>query len=723
MAIRLWLSEMRAMAAMVVSCSFDVVAGSFPETRAVRGEVKQPPCHMPDHGSGRFRGPRRPLHRGSLFPYLATTFPAVPPPLHNRNTARRPLATALPWAALAALVLGPLAAAQPADPQPAVPAIVARPAAAAVTPSPARTLAAYALVESWVRAGAVPAEPPRADLEALRDTDLPGDAPLTGAAVQLRLAGRLIGRGSDMGGGPTSLWHAAREAWAEAAPRLPRTAGAGLEAEAVARETLRQVMISVELAGPPILIIPTPATHEDVSLALAPGLDGVAVRFGAADPGREAQTAAIFPGQMLVANMLPGAALAAAASRAGGSATLGLVPPKELVEKHGAVLMRFRVSHVAQTGPGAPPEFLDRGGRIIRTADMTAAHLRTTADRLAHHIAARLTGPDGGAAAYDPWRDAPGDAALTAADRALAAAALSAYSRLPHAGPDQIFALSVAREIEADLTQMRATRPLPAPEAAIVAALTVGIHDGAAPDAADLLRAVYSEEAGFAPQLPPAARAVVAYGLANLAARPNAPDDLRALASSAVRAIFRETPTGQLVAQMPWLGWAEVMLADAQASGGDAAADIPAAIALRRMREQVWEHMITATDAAADEQDMIGAIIFTRSSRPVPTWQAARPLAFIASMLADNRLTDPGEVNTELVRLLTALRFLRQLQADDTSMWLYPSRDRALGGIRDSLWNQRMPLEASALTLLAVTETLNALDRRAAAQTPAPSQP
>lgn len=662
--------------------------------------------------------------------------------MHGGNTARCPFATALPLgtlaAAAAALLVMSAASRTWAEPVPPTattsPALADAPLEApAPIPSPAATLAAYGLVESWIRAGEVPADPAAAGLDAIKDPQ----GTIGGAAVQLRLAGRLIGRGSaiagdgaagggGVGGGPESVWRAAREAWTEAASRIPRGGGAGLDAEETFRETLRQVMISVELAGPMIAMVPTPATYDEAALSLAPGLDGVAVRFGGAGAGKgEGRAAAIFPGQMLATNTLPGSALAAAASRAGNDATLGLVRPADLVEKHGAALMRFRVSHVAQTGPGSPPVFLDRGGRTIATADLSVAELRATAQRLADHLYARVIGPHRGSDTYEPWRDATGSAELTAMDQALVAAALHAFSKLSHLDPPtRLLRENAAIELEDHLSAMRRLRERSPVEAAIVAALTVGIHDRAAPDADKLLRAVYSPDAGFSPELPPAARAVIAFGLVRAAARPDAAADAIPLAQSAVRAVFRDTPSDRLVAQMPWLGWAELELIDLlRARNPDAPADVPAAIALRRMREQVWEHMVTHADAGGDEQDMVGAIIFTRSRQPIPTWQSARPMAFIATMLGDARLTDPGEVSGEVIRLLTGLRFLRQLQADETAMWMYPSRERALGGIRASLWDQSMPIEASAMTLLAVCQTLESLEKQAARRAAPPPAP
>lgn len=558
-------------------------------------------------------------------------------------------------------------------------------------PSPAATMAAYRLVESWVRAWETPADAGAAGLERIGE-----DGAIGGAAVTLRLAGRVIGRGSDLGGGAESVWRAARQAMAEADRRLPR--GSGLLAEEALRETTGQVMISLELAGQPLAIVPTPATYSDAAVALAPGLDGVAVRLGAA--GR---VGAVFPGRMLASNMLGGTALSQAAAEAGGDAALGLVEPKELVERHGASLLRFRVSHLAQTSPGQPPVFLERGRRVVEVGEMTAGALREMADRLYGHLRARMRDINGASQVYEPWRDAVSGAPLTSAEVALVGYAAGRYAALSHvdrsAGEE---AAAWAGEVLWRAQRHAEGAALKGVEGAIAAALLAASGETLSEAALGLLREAYTREDGFAERVPPAARGAIALGLVRAAAES---DEMREVAERAVRAAFRETPEGQLVSQMPWLGWAEVGLARGE--------DVPAAVALRRMRERVWEHQLTAAVAGRDDLDLVGGIVFTKGRTAIPTWQAARPLAFIATMLGDGRLTEEGEFNSELVRLLTSLRFLRQLQVDESAMWMYPNPELAMGGIRASVWDQRMPIEASALTLLAVCETLEALEKKA----------
>jgi len=78
--------------------------------------------------------------------------------------------------------------------------------------------------------------------------------------------------------------------------------------------------------------------------------------------------------------------------------------------------------------------------------------------------------------------------------------------------------------------------------------------------------------------------------------------------------------------------------------------------------------------------------------------------------LRDPRLTERGEIQGEIVRLMEALRYLRQLTASQSEAHMYKDPAKAIGGVRASLFDQRMPPEATAMTLLTVCETLRSLE-------------
>ena len=127
------------------------------------------------------------------------------------------------------------------------------------------------------------------------------------------------------------------------------------------------------------------------------------------------------------------------------------------------------------------------------------------------------------------------------------------------------------------------------------------------------------------------------------------------------------------------------------------------------MREQVWKHQLSAAELSGERLDLAGGIVFTAGRNPLPTWHTARPMAFIATMLADVRLTEREEFARELSHVLGALRFLRQLSAGDAEGHMYRLPRRAMWGVRNSVWDQRMAPEATALTLMTVSEVVRSL--------------
>ena len=197
----------------------------------------------------------------------------------------------------------------------------------------------------------------------------------------------------------------------------------------------------------------------------------------------------------------------------------------------------------------------------------------------------------------------------------------------------------------------------------------------------------------------------------------NQPDSAPAVgrdrALESVRALLRETPPGEAVSLLPWIGWAELDLA------GDAA-DIPSEIALRDVRSMVWRHQLQPADVGEDGRDLVGGVVFTRGRAPLPSWQTMRPLAFLATMFGDDRLTDAADVPDEATRPLASLRFVMQLAVGDAEMHMFRDRARALGGVRLAPWDQRQTLEASSLALLTLSEAIHAAARRAPAAQPAP---
>lgn len=579
-------------------------------------------------------------------------------------------------------------------------------------PSPDDALRAHARAEPWVRQWRVPPDaldPPRA----------------AGACVTLRAGGRTVGRGAAWSADPFTRDGASPAPLATAAAAALAEAGAVIRVpnDAAREDSLRLVaadlLVSVELAGP--LSPFEPATWEDAEADLRPGLDGVAVRI--VPPERDGRAPepgpilAMFPSQMLLTGTLPHRALAALCAQAigDGGAAAALEEPAKLRDRHAIRMFRFRAAHAAQPAVDRPPVLLYRGQRLIPPVTvLTVGELREFGGRLA---------------AWIERRPQPAPGTTDAGPRALGAYALSRWAAVqPDASERARLASAAVRLADGASAQIAATwagletgGPGEAPaRAPAVALASLAVHaaaprqvPGADERLAEVWSAVHAPGAGFTPAIPSPIR-----GLLVLAALGHPGGGrVAAEAPGALRAGFADP--AQIVGQMPWLGWAELRRAGA--------GDVPAAAALRQMRDQLWKHQVSIADAGEDALDMCGGIVFTGGLRegrvtPYPTWQCVRPLAFAATMLGDPRLTEPAERPREIARLMQALRYLRQLETDDACGWMLADA-AAVGGVRAAVWDQSQPADATALTLLCVAETLNsiaALERGPPAGAPGP---
>lgn len=559
-------------------------------------------------------------------------------------------------------------------------------------PSAQVTMTAYRTLEQWVREWNVP------EKTSMIDPD--GTA---GACVTLRLSGRVIGRASFMSQDKTAIWQAARRAWREAAGEL------GVEKDALrdehTKEAAARVTIDLQLAG--ALTPITARSFAEAEDGLSPGIDGVAARAGEEIEG-------FFPGEMLSSNALPGRALQALSGRLG-------LPPLELgqlIDKNGLRAYRFSFIHLAQTQPGEAPVFLTRGGRVISPAELTGATIRSLATRIATHIENHKwpgDEPHGLMGTYLPLQESYDPRIAGAREQGIAAYALLRFARTPGIDAEsRKKAIVEAHRIVSDLTQVSANEvdPLTSPVDAAAWLLAwseltrldpaVG-HTEFAVKASSTIKAAWDDRDAWSVKTPAVGRAFIAFAMARSASLVPEQSWMKSAATDAVRGLFRQTATGELVALMPWLGWAELALAE----GTD---NVPATTVLREMRTTIWGHQVGSGELAPDLE---GGIVFTKGPGQWPTWQGLRPLAFAATMLGDSRLTDDIEVPAELASLRRSLRFVMQLTIDETVSHMFRSPDRAIGGVRPAVWVQTSTLDASSLALLMVSETLRSVEARA----------
>ncbi len=606
-----------------------------------------------------------------------------------QRVSRPPRALAL-IAAFAAVLLGP-------------------PARAADLPPPDRALAAHARVRDWVRAWAVPQEA----------SDLPA---VWGAGVTLRLDGRVIARGSAMARGeasPEPIRAAAAQAVREARPKLP------VPNDALADENLaavgRQVTVSLEFYARPV---PIPGAELGLTFAgCSPGAEALVVSL--VRDGAEPVTLVSGVDSQLTRGVDPARDLSALATEITGDGATALRPLPELAAQ-GFRFERAAVVHLAMPHADAAPVFLDRGARVVGAEEIRFAALTEMADGLAAHLRSRVWPGVERYGLGGDLRVVTGAADPVAAppfEQALAAVALQRHAETR--GRDVTASREAAVAILRDLAAVEPGEDSPwqsAPSAAMTTAALAGVDaQTLAADselqalrarALDALREAFDPVTGFSAGVPHAARGLVAWALVR-ASRLD-PAFTHERADAAVRAAFRDTPRGQLVAQMPFLAWAEMDL--------HPDASPPSAAILTETRSLVWDHQVRRADLRSIDRDLAGGVVFTSGRAVLPTWHSMRPLAAMATMLGNEHLTpggaSSGSVPGELLRLTESLRFVRQLALTDEALFLARRPEQAAWGVRPSVWQPVASVEATALALLTTCETIDSMRVIAARSTP-----
>lgn len=610
-------------------------------------------------------------------------------------------------AALLALLLAPLLRAEPPPPAPGnAEILVAVRQVMLAPPSPTEAMAAYRTLEPQVR---------ELRSDGLNFISLPG----TGSAVTLRLANQVLGRGSTLTLDPDTAGKHLRAsldaAIAEADTRLPGTR------DALWPDTRRalaaELTIALEFAGDPTPI--TPKTWAEVLALVEPGVQGVAVRRANDNSTGPSDTIeAAFPLAMLASQTEPPAALQSLIAKLLNQPGVALAKtPAELAAEHNLVYYRFDVVQLVQPSPKSTPEFLHRGSSPIPITAIDMPRLQRWADALA----ANLRRPRG---EQNRSPDLTGELLRIWAlhEQARITQAASTAPQPPvKALLEGALAQPFKTNTEAALAIVVARRILPAPES-LRLTRSHGQH--------------LAKEGHGAPQrsalewlaMPDASLAAdvkwleTGYTEAHMLTRRRTEVER---VSKFHPALWSNAGPANAVNLMPWIVLAELDRAATLGVEPAGPAEIPSAIAFRGFRGDLWQRQLRPESLTTRERDLAGAVRF--AGEPLPTARLARPAYALALALADTRLTQPNEAPRETQRLLESLRFLRQLTVDESSVFLQPDTT-TLGGVRASPWDQTVTDEATAMTLLAVCETLralNALAERTPPQQPpnAPQQP
>lgn len=584
-------------------------------------------------------------------------------------------------------------------------------------PDAAGVVEAYMLARQWIdRFETPPLDDPAARVTIQR---------ATGVCVMLRNAGRVVGTGTAIIGSGMEPELMLRRAIGRALSEVlgdPAVAILPIERRS---EIGRTLTLEIEVAGPfqPLL---GRAFHQ-IAQQIEPGLDGVAMRRGDA-------RAMLFPSQLRATNAagnlqgrLPGLAV-----------EIGLTPADlaSLQSRHNVTMHRFRTTHLAQESPSRFPFETFRGDRIVTMHDVTPESIASFADGLAAHLIGKRWSdsvtlddnehaPRGLKGDYNPVADTYRPIVTTAFDLALAAFALIRYSSTPGVGHDTAQeAHETAIALLKDLASRNDSheRPTSDPGACAVILMLLAEHaeltresDSVVQLSSEVARVVYGafdREVGFGIDglsIPPHTQAMLANAFAQRLLHPEAalkPVDLEYV-RDAIDTAWESVPKQDHVSLLPWIGWAEIAYARAVRE------PIANVHALREVRTALEGGRELVRMEQPD--DLRGGFLLTvgiPSSEDMPpstgrpTAHSSRPAALFATMLRESSFTAEDERREAIDHHMETMRFLMQLSVRDSLAWLFRHPQAALGGVRASAWDLRLPTAAQAMALLTATETL-----------------
>ena len=512
-----------------------------------------------------------------------------------------------------------------------------------------QSLDAYALVEGWVRDWQVPDE----------DEINAEIVPVAIAIVTLRLEGKVFGRGSSVTLEPSlgTLGKATQDAIRSANTKL--TGERDAMWESFMSDLASRITITIEIANTIV-----PMSQSELGLpgfGYTPGVLGVVVEKGN-------RLEVIGPESMLARNTDMTQSAMALANTLSNDASAVLESISTLAEL-GYSFYRFEPVVLAQPAESMGASFIDRGGRVVAQSEISVHEISVMSSKIAQHLMdRRWVGVErfGLMGTLDPVTGRTESPFANTFEQALGAYALLRYGADVQTKLHRQ-AIIAARDILGDLAVVEESET-PAWDDKLGACMTVialaelPLVDLLGNDQLNSLRTqclevldgLYSESRGFDHSVPSGSHGLVAHALVR--ASKLDPRNRSALARSATDRVLQDVPAAGLVGQMPFLGWAVAELGVDETPGS-------ARDALLEMRSLVWEHQLSREDLVWMDRDLVGGIVFTSSSTPLPSWIATKPLAYIASMLGDDRFT-PGllassDVRAQIEHQVAAVRFIR----------------------------------------------------------------
>jgi len=594
----------------------------------------------------------------------------------------------------------------------------------------------------------------------------PAAKQFTGEAIDLNSAARVATEMAIKAAEQSLQESRARIEAERAKQKEPATRPAATTQPYTLSNAAKWITIDVQLATrlePIRLTADAPA--DAVYLHFAPGFHGLRMTQPAT-AGR-ASEAWKWPASSVAMNVGPSSQLVQLLS------TLGLSDEtlKKVARPDGPTLQRFEVIHVTQYSIRDPAMQLVRGNVVLPPAPLNGRTLDAIIHRLGDHLMDRVRNDGEMSGTYWPSNDRFEPANATDEDLAVTALALTRWVARGAADASlRVRHAEIERAVKkmADLLVIRLqdkNEPLdPAPTALLLMTLVESPALRDMKDARDAagkrLLSLRRDDGVFragaaadAAELSASTRALITAALARLYERTREPELGKAIRQSRDAMWANMTPLS-MAAALPWLMIVEADSAILEEPIGVApkkdaapAKGNPRDERARRIRVMVQilrETQVTRTptlgpvdvvggfdlssDRPAPAKTVPGAnpagapplalpgagfspalLNVSEQGPPSPDWRSAYAVWFIAAAMREpGVIRDADQIDCLLSGGL-GVRFLAQLMFDEPSCFYVRSPSDALGGIRLALWDNRLEIPSTAISLIAAIE----LDRTA----------
>ncbi|MEM7681671.1 MAG: hypothetical protein AAF288_06930 [Planctomycetota bacterium] len=585
----------------------------------------------------------------------------------------------------------------------------------------------FSQVERWVRRAETAAQ---AEPWGVRDA--------LGVRVTLLIDGRVFGSGErwrpdperfvDQPPEPTDLVDLARLATVEALASAQDTAIRMAQARRDAGGPPVEPRSLEELGG--LFSLSLEVAHSVRRLDPAPG-DAAHTAYRTAYPGRDGLVC-VNPDTNERATIWPTAAMLGGEDLEQSSARLRL----QTDVGEGGRWFAFETWHAARGGVDRPAAVLERGRPAGAGDFLGAAELTRLIRQQGRHLVGRIDSEGVILGQYQPQTNQ--SERLPTSERASAAFTLWALSRyagqaLQWANPSDAFQTAALDDLRfrLDVGLARWSALLPGQNeresAGIDAVFLLASLDhpfGGDPILRDDLaaRVQRANASGFSP----GEAALVAAALGTWADRTGNAEAAQQAGRIAGDLARKLETSGVHARDLPWLAeLARRWPVDPDSPDG-AALEAEAANTLRKRLVALTRNLVLGQqiDRAPDDapRDVVGAFLFDRDELPFgqaidPTWKSALTLRFVAVGLGEPGLLGAGpDAFGPTLAASSCAAFLGRLTLDPDGAYLAADPAFALGGVRETLWSNRMPIEATAVSLLALMEFYDATSRMEAAQ-------